>query len=176
MAEVKKHTQSSEDYIEKVLNVRRVAKVVTGGRRFAFSALVVVGDGQGRVGVALGKSREVSSAIAKASKRARANMIEIPLYRRTVPFPTEGKHCASKVVIRAAAKGTGVIAGGAVRAVMEALGVQDVLTKAIGSRNPQNLVHATLSALKKLKSARHLAATRGKTLEDLVGRKSDAAQ
>ena len=177
MAEAKKkRTESPDEYIEKVLNVRRVAKVITGGRRFAFSALVVVGDGQGRVGVSFGKSREVASAIAKAIKRARANMVEVPLYKTTVPFPIEAKHGASKVIIRSAVKGTGVIAGGAVRAVMEALGVQDVLTKVIGSRNPHNVVKATLNALGKLKSARELAASRGKNLQEIVGVAHGSAQ
>jgi small subunit ribosomal protein S5 len=160
-----------EDYTEAVLTVRRVAKVIKGGRRFAFSALVVVGDRNGNVGIALGKSREVSSAIAKALRKARKSMFSIPLYRTTLPFNVEGKHGASRVIIRSASKGTGVIAGGAVRAVMEALGVRDVLAKSLGSSNSQNVVKATIHALKKLRSASHMAMLRGKTLKDLFGEK-----
>ncbi len=159
----------TEEYIEKVLKVRRVAKVITGGRRFSFSAIVVVGDGQGRVGVALGKSRDVASAISKAVKRARLNIVSVPLYKTTIPFTVEGKYSASKVLIRSAAKGTGVIAGGAVRAVMEALGVQDVLAKSLGSENSHNVVKATMKALSKLRSAKHFAALRGKTIKEIVG-------
>jgi small subunit ribosomal protein S5 len=161
--------QPVEEYAESVLNVRRVAKVIKGGRRFAFSALVVVGDKKGNVGVALGKSREVSSAISKALRRAKKRMFPVPLYKTTIPFTVVGKHGSSTVLIRSASKGTGVIAGGAVRSVMEALGVKDVLAKAIGSSNPQNVVKATVHALKKLKSAQQLASMRGKTLKDIFG-------
>jgi small subunit ribosomal protein S5 len=164
-----------EEYAEAVLNVRRVAKVIKGGRRFAFSALVVVGDRKGNVGIALGKSREVSSAIAKALRRARKSMFSIPLYKTTIPFSVEGKHGSSRVIIRSASKGTGVIAGGAVRAVMEAVGVHDVLAKSLGSSNAQNVVKATIHALKKLRSAQHIAALRGKTLKDLFGEKKHVA-
>mgnify|MGYP006436229965 CR=1 FL=1 len=164
MAEVR-----TEDLIEKVLKVRRVSKVITGGRRFSFSALVVVGDGQGRVGVALGKSRDVSSAISKAAKRARMNMVFVPLYKSTLPFTTFGKHSASRVLIRSASKGTGVIAGGAVRAVMESLGVKDVLAKSLGSENAHNVVLATMKALSKLRSAKEIAALRGKSIKEVVG-------
>jgi small subunit ribosomal protein S5 len=172
MAEVKnkKDTTAAEEYAETVLNVRRVAKVIKGGRRFAFSALVVIGDRNGRVGVALGKSREVSSAISKALKRARKNMFSVPLYRTTIPFTVQAKHGASSVLIRSASKGTGVIAGGAVRAVMEALGVKDVLAKSLGSANPQNVVKATVKALQQLKSARELARLRGKDINQIVGK------
>lgn len=164
-----------EEYAEAVLNVRRVAKVIKGGRRFAFSALVVVGDRKGNVGIALGKSREVSSAIAKALRRARKSMFSIPLYKTTIPFSVEGKHGSSRVIIRSASKGTGVIAGGAVRAVMEALGVRDVLAKSLGSSNSQNVVKATIHALKKLRAAQHIAALRGKTMKDLFGEKKHVA-
>jgi len=160
---------SNEEFIETVINVRRVAKVIKGGRRFAFSALVVVGDGEGRVGVALGKGRDVSSAIAKALRRAKKNMFMVPLYKTTIPYTVEGRHGASKVLLRSASKGTGVIAGGAVRAVMEALGVRDVLAKSIGSVNPQNAVKATIDALKQLRSAADIARMRGKTLQELFG-------
>ena len=161
--------QEKEEYAEKVLAVRRVAKVITGGRRFAFSALVVVGDRQGRVGIALGKSREVASAIAKGLRRARVNMVDVPLYKTTIPFTVLGKHGASRVLIRSASKGTGVIAGGAIRAVMEALGVRDVLAKSLGSGNPQNTVKATMNALSQLRSARHFAFLRGKTVKEIIG-------
>jgi len=163
------------DYIETVLNVRRVAKVIKGGRRFAFSALVVVGDGSGSVGVALGKGRDVSSAIAKALRRAKKNMFSVPLYKTTIPYTVLGKYGASNVLIRSAGKGTGVIAGGAVRAVMEALGVRDVLAKVIGSVNPQNAVKATVDALQKLRSAKHIARLRGKTLTEIFGEKNVTA-
>ena len=159
----------TDELSESVLSVRRVTKVIRGGRRFAFSALVVVGDKQGKVGVALGKGREVSSAIAKALRRARKCMVNIPLYKTTIPFAVEGKHGASKVVIRSASKGTGVIAGGAVRAVMEALGVHDILAKSLGSANSQNVVKATFNALAKLRSARDLARMRGKTIQEICG-------
>lgn len=170
-----KTQQPVEEYSEAVLNVRRVAKVIKGGRRFAFSALVVVGDRKGNVGIALGKSREVSAAIAKALRRARKTMFSIPLYKTTIPFSVKGKHGSSRVIIRSASKGTGVIAGGAVRAVMEALGVHDVLAKSIGSSNPQNVVKATIHALKKLRTAKQLLALRGKTIKDLFGEKNAAA-
>jgi len=169
-------TLEKEEYTEKVLAVRRVAKVITGGRRFAFSALVVVGDRQGRIGIALGKSREVSSAISKALRRARVNMVSVPLYKTTIPFTVLGKHGASKVLIRSASKGTGVIAGGAIRAVMEALGVRDVLAKSIGSGNPQNTVKATMNALSQLRSAQHFAALRGKTVKEIIGGDNASAQ
>ncbi|MFH1831335.1 MAG: 30S ribosomal protein S5 [bacterium] len=164
-----KSNQQNDEYVESVLNVRRVAKVIKGGRRFAFSALVVVGDKNGKLGVALGKSREVASSISKGLRRARKNMFTVPLYKTTVPYTVQGKHGSSIVLIRSASKGTGIIAGGAVRAVMEAIGVKDVLAKAIGSSNPQNVVKATIHALKKLKSAQHIAGLRGKTLKDLFG-------
>ena len=182
MAEVKdkrqemdKKGRAGEEYVETVINVRRVAKVIKGGRRFAFSALVVVGDGGGHVGMALGKGRDVATAIAKALRRARKDMVTIPLYKTTIPFTVKGKHSASKVLIRSASKGTGVIAGGAVRAVMEALGVKDILAKSIGSSNPQNVVKATMDALGKLRSAKGLANARGKTIQDLFGNKDVAA-
>ena len=176
MTEVKekdKKVGSPEEYIEKVLSVRRVAKVIKGGRRFAFSATVVVGDGNGNVGVALGKSRDVSQAISKASKHARERMVLIPRYKTTIPFTVQAKHGASKVLIRSASKGTGVIAGGAVRAVMEAAGIKDVLAKSLGSSNSQNVVKATMKALAKLRSAKEFAALRGKSVQEIVGVKED---
>lgn len=170
-----KNSQPVEEFSESVLSVRRVAKVIKGGRRFAFSALVVVGDKKGNVGIALGKSREVASAISKALRRAKKNMISIPLYKTTIPFAVVGRHGSSKVIIRSASKGTGVIAGGAVRSVMESLGVRDVLAKSLGASNPQNVVKATLNGLKKLKSAQQIATLRGKTVSDLFGVNDNAA-
>ncbi|HZW61749.1 MAG TPA: 30S ribosomal protein S5 [Candidatus Babeliales bacterium] len=158
------------EIVDHVVDVRRVTKVTKGGKRFSFSALVVSGNKQGSIGIALGKSREVSSAIAKATTSARKNMIEIPLRGTTIPYPTTGKHGSSKVILRSAYKGTGVIAGGAVRSIMDALGVKDVLAKSMGS-NRQNVVKATLNALAKLRSADHLAKLRSKTVKELVGKK-----
>lgn len=163
--------ETSDEYVESVLKVRRVAKVIKGGRRFAFSALVVVGDKKGNIGVSLGKSREVSSAISKALKRARKNMFSVSLYKTTIPFTVLGRHGASTVLIRSASKGTGLIAGGAVRSIMEALGVKDVLAKSLGSANSQNVVKATIKALKKLKTARQIAELRGKTLDQIISKK-----
>jgi small subunit ribosomal protein S5 len=155
MAETKETTFS--DF---VINVRRVTKVTKGGKRFAFSAFVVSGNQQGQIGMGLGKSKEVSQAIAKATQRARKKLINVALRGTTIPYPVTGKHGASKVVIRSASKGTGVIAGGAMRSIMEALGIKDVLAKAIGSSNRQNVVKATLNALAKLRSAQHLRSIR----------------
>jgi small subunit ribosomal protein S5 len=162
--------------VDHVVNVNRVTKVTKGGKRFSFSALVVSGDKQGNVGIALGKSREVSLAIAKATNSARKNMINVPIRGTTVPYNVFGSHGASKVIIRSAAKGTGVIAGGAVRAIMEAIGVKDVLAKSLGSSNRQNVVKATLNALAKLRTAQHLAKLRGQTVEQLIGKKDVAVK
>jgi small subunit ribosomal protein S5 len=161
--------QAESNFIETVINVRRVAKVIKGGRRFSFSALVVVGDGDGKLGISLGKGRDVSAAISKALRRARKNMFSISRYKTTVPFTILGKHGASSVLIRSASKGTGVIAGGAVRSVMEAVGIKDVLAKSLGSSNPHNVVKATIDALKRMRSAIHLAKLRGKTVKEIVG-------
>jgi len=168
MAETKKET-----FVDRVIKVRRVTKVTKGGKRFSFSALVVTGDKNGRVGIALGKSRDVSSAISKATNKARRKLIDIPLREDTIPYDVQGKHGASKVIIRSASKGTGVIAGGAVRALMETLGVKDILAKSLGSENPQNVVKAALNALAKLRTAKHLARLRGKTVRELVGGQKD---
>lgn len=154
--------------VDTVVTVRRVTKVTKGGKRFSFSAFVVSGDREGRVGIGQGKGREATSAIDKASSRARKNMVDFPLRGTTVPYPVEGKHGSSRVVIRSAYKGTGVIAGGAVRSVMDALGVKDVLAKSLGSANQLNVVKATLNALSKLRSAKHIAMLRDKTVEEIV--------
>lgn len=160
--------EHKENFVDNVVKLARVTKVTKGGKRFSFAALVVSGNREGMVGIALGKSREVSQAIAKATNRARKRMITISLRGNTVPYDVEGRHGSSKVIIRAASKGTGVIAGGAVRAVMDALGIKDVLAKAMGSSNQQNVVKATLNALAKLRSAEHIARLRGKSVKQLV--------
>lgn len=158
-----------KEFVDNVVSVNRVTKVTKGGKRFSFSAFVVSGDQQGKVGIGMGKSKEVSAAIAKATMRARKNMITVPLRDTTIPYNVSGKHGATKVQINSAYKGTGVIAGGAMRAVMEALGVKDVLAKSIGpSRCGQNLVKATLNALAKCRSAAHIASLRGKTVSQVV--------
>jgi small subunit ribosomal protein S5 len=162
--------------VDHVVHVRRVTKVTKGGKRFAFSALVVSGDQAGSIGVAQGKSREVSSAIAKATNKARKSMITVSLRGTTIPYTVEGSHGSSKVVVRAAYKGTGVIAGGAVRFVMDALGVKDVLAKSIGSANRQNVVKATLNALAKLRTAEHMAKLRGTTINAMVGKEDVTAE
>lgn len=168
MPEKKTNTRTS-DFVDVVVDVNRVTKVTKGGKRFSFAALVVSGDKKGRVGIALGKSREVSTAIAKATKRARKSMFAVALRGTTIPYPVEGRHGASRVVLRSASKGTGVIAGGAIRAVMEALGIKDVLSKSLRSENRQNVVKATLNALAKLRSAQAIARQRDKaSVQELV--------
>ena len=158
-----KKTEESNS-LDNLVNLRRVTKVTKGGKRFSFSALVVSGDQEGQVGIALGKGREVSSAIAKATTRARKNMIKMSLRGQTIPYGVMGKHGASRVLLRPAFKGTGVIAGGAVRLVLEALGVKDVLAKSLRSSNRQNVAKATLNALAKLRTLRQFSKLRGVTL------------
>lgn len=153
--------------IEKVVHISRTAKVVKGGRRFSFSAVVVVGDGSGKVGSGLGKANEVPVAIRKGIDRAKKNMIQVPLVNQTIPFEVMGKYGAGLVLLKPAAEGTGVIAGGAVRAVVEAAGVQNILTKCMGSRNPHNVVKATLKGLSQLRSRETIAARRGKDLAEI---------
>lgn len=172
MADKRRNTASAStanQYVDHVVSVRRVTKVTKGGKRFSFSALVVSGNQEGKVGIGLGKSREVSSAIAKATNRARKDMVLISLRGTTIPYDVNGRHGASKVIMRPASFGTGVIAGGPMRLVMEAAGIKDVLAKSLGSANQQNVVKATLNALAKLRSAKHLAQLRDKsTIEEMV--------
>jgi len=147
-------------FTDVVVDVKRVTKVTKGGKRFSFAAFVVSGNQEGKIGIGLGKSKDVSSAIAKATNRARKSLITVALRGSTIPYPVTGTHGASRVVLRSASKGTGVIAGGGVRFVMEAVGIKDVLTKSVGAPNRQNVVKATLNALAKLRSAQHLARLR----------------
>ena len=158
-----------DDLLEKLVAVNRVAKVVKGGRQFGFSALTVVGDGKGRVGFGTGKAREVPIAIQKSMECARKNILDIKLKGTTVQHAIMGRHGAAKVHMQPASDGTGIIAGGAMRAVFEVVGVQNVLAKCIGSNNPINVVQATLNGLKSMADAEHVAAKRGKTVEEITG-------
>ncbi len=157
--------QNELGFIEKIVYLNRVAKVVKGGRRFSFSALVVVGDGKGCVGFGLGKAQEVPEAIRKANERAKKSMIKVPLLEGTLPYEILGIFGAGRVMLKPASKGTGIIAGGPVRAVMEAVGVSDILTKAIGTNNPHNVLRATMAGLGSLRSADAVGVVRGKKLE-----------
>jgi small subunit ribosomal protein S5 len=150
--------------IDKVVHISRVAKVVKGGRRFSFSAIVVVGDGNGKVGYSLGKANEVPEAIRKGMESAKRNMVEVPLKENTIPHEVLGQFGASSVMLKPASPGTGVIAGGAVRPIMEAAGIHDILTKCIGSRNPHNVVRATIEGLKRLRSIEQVSKIRGKAI------------
>jgi small subunit ribosomal protein S5 len=168
MAASPERTKNDGDEMqEQLINVRRVAKVVKGGRIFGFSALTVVGDGKGRVGMGRGKAREVPVAVQKAMEDARRNMTKIQLKDGTLHYPIVGRHGAARVVMRPASEGTGIIAGGTMRAVFEAAGVRNVLAKVIGTTNPVNVTRATLEGLRGMKSPRQVASKRGKSLEDI---------
>ncbi|MEN6544368.1 30S ribosomal protein S5 [Parvibaculum sp.] len=168
--------ERDSEFVDKLVHINRVAKVVKGGKRFGFAALVVVGDQKGRVGFGHGKAREVPEAIRKATEAAKRAMIRVPLREgRTLHHDIDGRHGAGRVVLRAAPAGTGIIAGGPMRAVFETLGVQDVVAKSLGSSNPYNMVRATFDALKHEQSPRMVAARRGKKVSDIVGRRADGA-
>ncbi|HAQ34977.1 MAG: 30S ribosomal protein S5 [Maricaulis sp.] len=168
--------EQSDEFVDKLVHINRVAKTVKGGRNFQFAALVIVGDQKGRVGFGQGKAREVPEAIRKATDEAKKSLIRVPLREgRTLHQDSRGHHGAGKVVLRAAPPGTGVIAGGPMRAVLETLGVQDVVAKSTGTSNPYNMIRATFDALKHQHSPRHIAAKRGLKVGDIVGRRNDGA-
>ena len=160
--------REKSNYIEKVVTINRVAKVVKGGRRFSFTALVIVGDGDGQVGIGYGKAKEVPTAISKGVEEAKKSFFRVPRIQGTIPHPVQGEKAAGVVFLRPASPGTGVIAGGPVRAVLEAAGVHDVLSKSLGSSNAINIVHATVEALRNLESPEMVAARRGLTVEEVA--------
>ena len=166
--------REESEIVDKLVSINRVAKVVKGGRRFGFAALVVVGDQRGRVGVGNGKAREVPEAIRKATEAAKRGMIRVPLReRRTLHHDLAGHFGAGSVILRAAPVGTGIIAGGPMRAVFECLGVHDVVAKSVGSQNPHNMIHATFEALSRAQNPRMVAQRRGKKVSDIVGRREE---
>ena len=175
MARGDNREERDSEFVDKLVAINRVAKVVKGGRRFGFAALVVVGDQRGRVGFGHGKAREVPEAVRKATESAKRSMIRVPLREgRTLHHDVRGRHGAGKVILRAAPTGTGIIAGGPMRAVFETLGVHDVVAKSVGSSNPYNMIQATFDALKSSYSPRTIAAKRGKKVGEIVARRGEA--
>ncbi len=173
---MREREERDSEFTDRLVHINRVAKVVKGGRRFGFAALVVVGDQKGRVGFGHGKAREVPEAIRKATESAKRSLIRVPLREgRTLHHDVMGRHGAGRVVLRAAPAGTGIIAGGPMRAVFESLGMQDVVAKSIGTSNPYNMVRATFDALKRENSPRSVAARRGRKVSDIVGRRREGA-
>ncbi len=169
--------ERDDEFVDKLVHINRVAKVVKGGRRFAFAALVVVGDAKGKVGYGSGKAREVPEAIRKATDAAKRHMIKIPLREgRTLHHDLYGRFGAGKVILRSAPAGTGIIAGGPMRAVFETMGIQDIVAKSVGSNNPHNMVKATFTALQSMTSPRNVAAKRGKKVADIIGRREEAGK
>jgi small subunit ribosomal protein S5 len=169
--------REESDLVEKLVSINRVAKVVKGGRRFGFAALVVVGDGKGRVGHGSGKAREVPEAIRKATEQAKRTMMRVPLREgRTLHHDIKGRFGAGKVVLRAAPAGTGIIAGGPMRAIFESVGIHDVVAKSTGTSNPHNMVKATFDALRQIQSPRDVASRRGKKVAEIVGRRAQATE
>ena len=177
MARNENREERESEFIDRLVHINRVAKVVKGGRRFGFAALVVIGDQRGRVGFGHGKAREVPEAIRKASESAKRHMIRVPLREgRTLHHDIAGRHGAGKVQLRAAPPGTGIIAGGPMRAVFEALGVQDVVAKSIGTSNPHNMIKATFMALKSIQAPRSVAAKRGRKVAEVLGKTAEQTE